>query len=83
MKTYTKPCGKSTGTPQLALRTPPLKWVAEAAARAEERLGGEPTHPTPLKAFDQVQKLIGAILDPRIKRIELREIAKAISEGRA
>lgn len=56
------------------------EWVAEAAARAEQRLGGNVgTHHTPVKALEQVQTLIDAIMDPRVKRDELRRIAKSMS----
>ena len=55
-------------------------WVAEAAARAEERSRGVPAHPTPLK---QLHFLIAAIMNPRVNREELRAIAKAMTGGRA
>lgn len=54
-------------------------WIAEAAARAEQRTRGDmPNHPTPIR---QLQSLIEAIMDPRVKRDELRRIAKSMSEG--
>lgn len=59
-------------------RTP--EWVAEAAARAEDRLRENfATHRTPIKALDQVNTLIAAIMDPRVKRADLRQLAKSMS----
>lgn len=58
------------------------EWVAEAAARAEQRLRENfATHRTPIKALDQVNTLIAAIMNPRIKRDELRRLAQSMSEG--
>lgn len=57
------------------------EWVAEAAARAEGRLRENfATHRTPIKALDQVNTLIAAIMNPRIKRDELRRLAQSMSE---
>jgi hypothetical protein len=74
MQPYTKARVPSTGKPQVS------DWVADAVARAEKRLHGFQPQPTPR---DQVQKLIAAILDQRISRAQLREIANGISEGRS
>ena len=46
------------------------------------RLRGFTTHQTPIKTISQVQELVAAIMNPRIKRAELRAIAKAMSGGR-
>lgn len=57
-------------------------WVAEAADRAEKRLHGVAIrkHATPL---EELQSLIGAIMDPRVSRAELRRLVKSISgEGK-
>jgi hypothetical protein len=54
-------------------------WIVEAADRAERRLGGEmPVQATPLK---QLQILIAAIRDPRVKRDDLRKLAMSLSGG--
>ena len=54
-------------------------WIAEAAARAEQRLRGDPPgYATPIK---QLRSLIDAIMDTRVKRDELRKIAKSMGEG--
>lgn len=75
MTRYSTDSVSSTANPQT------LKWVAEAAARAEARSGGAGrSHPTPL---DHVQKLVASIMDPRVTRTQLRDLAKNISEGRA
>ena len=52
-------------------------WIAEAVARAEQRIRGElPSHDTPIR---QLQSLIEAIMDPRVKRDELRKLAKSLA----
>jgi hypothetical protein len=64
-------------------------WVAQAAARAEalsrKKWGGDiQTAGTPLsRAHSQLQRLIGAIMDDRITRRELRRIAQSVAEGRS
>lgn len=59
-------------------------WVAEAAARAEARSQWKGEAVTPLShAHSQVQRLIGAIMDDRVTRRELRQIAKSVSEGQS
>jgi hypothetical protein len=59
------------------------RWVAEAADRAEQRSGSFRSHQTPLEeATHQLQQLIAAVMSPRLSRVQLRALAKAITEGR-
>jgi hypothetical protein len=52
-------------------------WISEAADRAERRIGGEmPGHATPLK---QLQTLIDAIRNPRMKRDDLVKLARSLA----
>ena len=62
-------------------RAPTPTWIAEAAARAEQRTRGDfQNHPTPIQ---QVQSLIAAIMDPKVNRDALRRLAKSMSEGKS
>jgi hypothetical protein len=60
-------------------RAPTPAWIAEAAARAEQRTrGGFHGHPTPLQ---QVNTLIAAIMDRKVTREALQRLAKEMSGG--